>query len=237
MSGKPTYHPMQAVARFVQMPSRQLSKRDVDSSGAVKVRQPGQGAPEDVARADLAASILAVERQARETTTGGAAAAAAPMLPMKRASEGAAASSASAPAHPWDDSDDPAEAADAPAPAAAAAPAAEGSGPVAGDAADNDEDDTAELAAELERIRKEREEAKKRKEREAKVIDEASRGEAALRSNPLLEQARAHDVRPRWTDDTVFRNQSRDAPQEKKRFINDPVRSDFHRRFLARHIK
>lgn len=37
-----------------------------------------------------------------------------------------------------------------------------------------------------------------------------------------------------WHEDTVFKHQSRSEPPLKKRFINDTVRSDFHRRFLAR---
>ena len=41
----------------------------------------------------------------------------------------------------------------------------------------------------------------------------------------------------RWDDDVVFRNQARDAPKVGKRFINDTIRSDFHKRFLNKYIK
>merc|ERR1712146_399324 len=35
----------------------------------------------------------------------------------------------------------------------------------------------------------------------------------------------------RWDDDVVFKNQARDEPKLKKRFVNDTIRNDFHRRF------
>lgn len=40
-----------------------------------------------------------------------------------------------------------------------------------------------------------------------------------------------------WDDDVVFRNQSRGEPKAAKRFINDTIRSDFHRKFLNKYIK
>lgn len=41
----------------------------------------------------------------------------------------------------------------------------------------------------------------------------------------------------RWDDDVVFKNQSRDEPTLKKRFVNDVTRSDFHRSFMKKYIK
>ena len=41
----------------------------------------------------------------------------------------------------------------------------------------------------------------------------------------------------RWDDDVVFKNQARDEPQVKKRFINDTIRNDFHRKFLTKFIQ
>jgi protein CWC15 len=35
----------------------------------------------------------------------------------------------------------------------------------------------------------------------------------------------------------VFKNQTRGEPERKKRFVNDTIRSDFHRRFLNKYIK
>ena len=45
-------------------------------------------------------------------------------------------------------------------------------------------------------------------------------------------------MKRRWNDDVVFRNQAKGEPdQNKKRFINDTVRNDFHKRFLNKFIK
>lgn len=41
----------------------------------------------------------------------------------------------------------------------------------------------------------------------------------------------------RWNDDVVFKGQARTEPETKKRFVNDTIRNDFHRRFLTKYIK
>lgn len=41
----------------------------------------------------------------------------------------------------------------------------------------------------------------------------------------------------RWYDDTVFKNQARGEVKQQKRFINDTIRNDFHKKFLQRYIK
>lgn len=68
--------------------------------------------------------------------------------------------------------------------------------------------------------------------------------EEILTANPLLNQDLAaealgssYSLKKRWYEETVFKNQSRNAPKERKRFINDTVRSDFHRKFLNRFIQ
>lgn len=41
----------------------------------------------------------------------------------------------------------------------------------------------------------------------------------------------------RWDDDVVFKNQARGLDDKpKKRFINDMLRSDFHKKFLHKYI-
>ena len=35
----------------------------------------------------------------------------------------------------------------------------------------------------------------------------------------------------------MFRNQTRTEPKKPRRFVNDTVRSDFHRRFLTKYIQ
>lgn len=99
------------------------------------------------------------------------------------------------------------------------------------------QDDEAELLAELDRIKRERAEeaAKKQKvedaERETQLREEVARG------NPLLNQTPSFQITRRWDDDVVFKNQARGEPKVQKRFINDTIRNDFHKRFLTRYIK
>jgi protein CWC15 len=41
----------------------------------------------------------------------------------------------------------------------------------------------------------------------------------------------------RWDEDVVFKNQTRGEVKAARRFINDTVRSDFHKKFLERYIR
>ncbi|KAH0486706.1 MAG: uncharacterized protein KVP18_000604 [Porospora cf. gigantea A] len=101
-----------------------------------------------------------------------------------------------------------------------------------GDASDSDED--AELRRELERIKSEREEEERIKEK-ARTLEakEASREEILL-GNPLIDEDLT--LKKSWEDDVVFKNQGKKASNLQPRFINDTVRSDFHKRFLSKFI-
>jgi len=108
----------------------------------------------------------------------------------------------------------------------------------------DDEDEEAALQAELAKIRQERAAAKAKEEAEAAAVEQAQMEEAALTGNPLLNSSASGAtsssgrVKRRWNDDVVFRNQAKTEPdQNKKRFINDTVRNDFHKRFLNKFIK
>lgn len=103
---------------------------------------------------------------------------------------------------------------------------------------DDDEDDEAALQAELTKIRAEREQVKVRAQKEADAEENAKQEEAALLGNPLLSgQALGGSKKRRWNEDVVFRNQAKGEPEQKKRFINDTVRNDFHKRFLNKFIR
>lgn len=107
------------------------------------------------------------------------------------------------------------------------------------DSDSDDEDEEAELLRELEKIKREREEERvKHEEEERKILEQQSR-EAILQGNPLTQQqgAGSAKMKRRWNDDVVFRNQYRNEPDVKKRFINDTIRNDFHRRFLSKYIQ
>jgi protein CWC15 len=110
------------------------------------------------------------------------------------------------------------------------------------DSDSDEEDDEAELLAELERIKQERAEEKVRKQQEEKDNELESQKDDILKGNPLLQLDGAQadpdfGIKRRWDDDVVFRNQTRNEPKKQKRFINDTIRSDFHKRFLNKYIK
>ncbi|XP_010542510.1 PREDICTED: protein CWC15 homolog isoform X2 [Tarenaya hassleriana] len=102
---------------------------------------------------------------------------------------------------------------------------------------DDDEDDTEALLAELEQIKKERAEEKLRKEKQQQEEELKVKEEALLRGNPLLNSPASFNVKRRWDDDVVFKNQARGETKAPKRFINDTIRNDFHRKFLQRYMK
>ncbi|KAK7807706.1 hypothetical protein U0070_010921 [Myodes glareolus] len=76
---------------------------------------------------------------------------------------------------------------------------------------ESDDDDTAALLAELEKIKKERAE----------------------------EQARKVVLDAQWDDDVVFKNCAKGIDDQKKdkRFVNDTLRSEFHKKFMEKYIK
>nr|CAG4652321.1 EOG090X0IT3 [Triops cancriformis] len=110
---------------------------------------------------------------------------------------------------------------------------------------DDDEDDTAELMAELQRIKQERATDQAKKEMEKRQEEERIRTDNILRGNPLLNYnssaaaAKADmRVKRRWDEDVVFKNCSRAEPERKDRhFINDTLRSEFHKKFMEKYIK
>ncbi|XP_028751819.1 protein CWC15 homolog [Neltuma alba] len=102
---------------------------------------------------------------------------------------------------------------------------------------DDDEDDTEALLAELEQIKKERAEEKLRKERQQREEELKVKESELMRGNPLLNNPTSFNVKRRWDDDVVFKNQARGETKTPKRFINDTIRNDFHRKFLQKYMK
>lgn len=102
----------------------------------------------------------------------------------------------------------------------------------------DDEDDTAELLAELQRIKKERAREKTRLDTEKKVEEERIRTEIILKGNPLINQDKAAEfkVKRRWDDDVVFKNCAK-TEDKKTRFVNDTLRSEFHKKFMEKYVK
>jgi len=109
---------------------------------------------------------------------------------------------------------------------------------------EDDSDDDAELMAELERIKKERAAERAAKEEREQAEQEKIRHENILHGNPLLTPSGSQGgvdftVKRRWDDDVIFKNCARGVDERKKepRFINDAIRSDFHRKFMEKYIQ
>ncbi|GAA5951071.1 hypothetical protein JCM3765_004672 [Sporobolomyces pararoseus] len=120
---------------------------------------------------------------------------------------------------------------------------------------DDDEDETAELLRELEKIKRERAEEKERQERERAATEQTSREEEIALGNPLLNlqaalgaspstmstvsrsESGSFGVKRRWDDDVIFKNQARGVNETpKKEFVNDLLRTEFHKKFLSKFI-
>lgn len=99
------------------------------------------------------------------------------------------------------------------------------------------EDEEADLMRELAKIKAERAEqaAKEAADRAAK--EEEQKEFDIARGNPLL-NPKDYNMKRRWDDDVVFKNQARGTEEKKgKEFVNDLLRSDFHRRFMSKYVR
>eukprot|EP00892_Ulva_mutabilis_P000573 jgi/Ulvmu1/10516/UM064_0054.1 len=208
----------------VHAPTQAASAKDAPSQTRLKERQPGQGTIEELAVRDFKAELEAKERKhfkldaiedfekerendRKQLEELGTAGAAKGLHPNARDADDV---------DPSDDSD------------------SEG---------DDSDDEMEALQAELAKIRAEKEAEKKKAAAEAAAkADEEAKAEL-IKNNPILRKELGIDDEPtfqikrRWDDDVVFKNQARTEPKRQKRFINDTVRSDFHKRFLDRYIK
>lgn len=99
---------------------------------------------------------------------------------------------------------------------------------------DSDSDDEDELLRiELERIKQERAEAKAREEERLALEEEKAREEQVAFGNPLMNPVA---IKRKWNEDVVFRNQTKQARKEDS-YVNDLIRSDFHRKFMNRYVR
>lgn len=214
--------------------SKQYSSRDLPGQTKIKYRQPTQDAPEDVRARDFRreleererVAVKSRDRGAREHTTSSSSSSSSSKRPRL---DQIPAANLDADDPLTDDEDD-------------------------SDSGSDSDDDTAALLAELEKIKKERAEEQERKEREQKAEEERIRMENILSGNPLLNLAgqqqqqqqqqktqsqNAFSVKRRWDDDVVFKNCAKgvDESRKEKRFINDTLRSEFHKKFMEKYVK
>ncbi|KAK4982430.1 complexed with cef1p [Elasticomyces elasticus] len=113
-----------------------------------------------------------------------------------------------------------------------------GSSDSSSDSDDSDEEDEeAELMRELARIKAERAEKAALEAAEKAALDKEQKEFDIARGNPLL-NPRDFKVKRRWDDDVVFKNQARGTEDKKeKEFVNDLLRSDFHKRFMSKYVR
>lgn len=104
---------------------------------------------------------------------------------------------------------------------------------------DEEEDETAELMRELAKIKAERAAAAEAEAAAQAKKDEEQREKDIALGNPLLNPNKDYGVKRRWDDDVVFKNQARGTEDrgKEKRFVNDLLRSDFHRRFMDKYVR
>jgi len=246
---RPTWDPAQA--KDVKGGSRQFSVRDMAAHTKLKFRQMGQTSTAEVQKLDLRAELLAAEQEAKNKKRK---AEGKPPLPVENGSADEEANKRrkllqQALELDRDDDDDDEE--------------KEGAGKDqdkdedednSDEDSDDDEDDTAELLRELEKIKRERAEEKARQENEQSASDAAAREVEIATGNPLLNLAAAlgqqvpngvnttvpgtFSVKRRWDDDLIFKNQAANTKDNQGgHFVNDLLRTEFHKKFMAKFIK
>ncbi|XP_052103929.1 protein CWC15 homolog [Mytilus californianus] len=195
--------------------SKQYSSRDLPSHTKLKYRQEGQGTSEELRSRDFRRDIDDREKNVREKRD-------------RNRESGSSSSSSSSKRQRLEqipasnlDADDPIDDDD-------------------DDDSSDDEDDAAELMAELQKIKKERANEKVRLDVERKAEEERIRTENILKGNPLLNKDKDKggnfNVKRRWDDDVVFKNCAK-GEEKKSAFINDTLRSEFHKKFMEKYIK
>jgi len=251
---RPTWDPAQA--KDTKAGSRQFSVRDMAAHTKLKFRQPGQTSTNEVKKRDLRAELLAAEAEARnkkrkaegkpllEEDVRKAAAIEAPKEGTPAAEDDEANKrrkllQEALEMDKDDDEDDEDEKND------------EDGGE--SDEDSEEEDDTNELLRELEKIKRERAEEKTRQETQQTAQQTADREAQIATANPLLNLAAAlgqdstglnttapgtFSVRRRWDDDFIFKNQAMNSrKKEGGQFVNDLLRTEFHKKFMTKFIK
>ncbi|CAG8625748.1 679_t:CDS:2 [Acaulospora colombiana] len=208
-AARPTFDPARGYDS--KAPSLQYSSRDLAAHTKLKYRQPGQLTQEEIDSIDLREELLKAEQEHFEKRQGDTNAVDQQEDRRRLLLEASALDK--------DDSDDD-----------------DSEEESESEEEEEEDDDTAALIAELEKIKKERAEEKARQELEKLEAEEQQKQEAALTGNPILNKD--FSVKRRWDDDVIFKNQARGVDDKpKKRFINDTLRSDFHRKFMNKYVK
>ena len=222
-AGRPTFDPARGGTkrgeRSLSSLSKQYSSRDLPAHTKLKYRQPTR---EDELKRDLRKELEDKERMTsslrlQSSSSGSSSRSETPVKKVKTDSFSTtlASDDQDEDLNPRNDSDEDSE------------------------EDDSDEDDTAELLAELNRIKKERAMEEAKSEAEKRAQEDQIRMENILSGNPLIGAAKTDfKVKRRWDDDVVFKNCARNEPDKSKpTFINDTLRSEFHKKFMDKYIK
>jgi len=256
---RPTWDPAQA--RDVKGGSRQYSVRDMAAHTKLKFRQVGQTSVDEVKKRDLRAELLAAEMEAQNKKRK---AEGKPPLAVEGSSsiengevkaiedeESNKRRKLLQEALALDKDDSESEDEDEKTSGKNKEAEEEEDGDESEDS--DDEDDTNELLKELERIKRQRAEEKTRMEQEQSAQDTAAREMDIATKNPLLNLAAAlgqspagldttapgtFAVKRRWDDDLIFKNQATNLKERPSgHFVNDLLRTEFHKKFMSRFIK
>ncbi|KAH8416472.1 hypothetical protein KR222_005295 [Zaprionus bogoriensis] len=235
--------------------SKQYSSRDLPGHTKLKYRETGQGTSEEIRNRDFRKELEERERDARSGASSGKA------LPsiVRKAIEANSASSSGSSSNKRAKLESQAQQQlqqQQQQQQQSAAANLDADEPLDNDSSDSDsdsEDDAAALLAELQKIKQERLQETARRDAEKKQEDERIRMENILSGNPLINYepgtaasaagrssgSGASDlkIKRRWDDDVVFKNCARSAPEKKTHFVNDALRSDFHKKFMDKYIK
>lgn len=96
------------------------------------------------------------------------------------------------------------------------------------------EDEDELLMRELARIREERAAAEARRKAEEDARHQRIKEEEIAQANPLMSSSQV--LKRQWFQDTVFSNTTSNQPRAKKAHVNDPIRNEFHKKFLNKYI-
>ncbi|POV97102.1 hypothetical protein PSHT_14766 [Puccinia striiformis] len=253
---RPTWTP--AMGKDARMNTKQYSSRDIAGHTKLKYRQPGQDSISDLARRDLKLELEIAERESAAKRRR-----AAGLLPInedknekqsetKLLEDGTDEESKTkrrkmlkeALLADKDDSESEGDSDDDKRGAKRHGKSKATSVPLSdhdgndNDDSDDDESETAELLRELEKIKRERAEEKERQERESNANAALDKETVAAVGNPLLNLKAALNQNGNLSPtNSVTTSSTRDVNEKpKKEFVNDLLRTEFHRRFLKKFI-
>ncbi|CAD6207894.1 GSCOCG00003152001-RA-CDS [Cotesia congregata] len=219
--GKATYHCARGGQgrgeKDLSALSKHYSSRDLPSHTKLKYREPGQGTVEELRNRDFRQELEKIEQENQKPSSSNRR-----MIEPTSEVPDPKRSKLEAPVRNRD---------------------ADDANLIEDDSDDSDsDDDTEALLAELNKIKQERAAQKAEKEYKQRKEEENVRMELILRGNPLnnawnSSENRNLKARRGWSDDVVFKNCGRSEPKRDKRFINDVLRSDFHKKFMDKYVQ